>query len=93
MTVSPQDTMLARIAAVRARVGIIISANNQMVESQLHHATPAGLEFHATRMHLSMGTKRPILAVQEEVLAAARLVDYKTRTYDRRRGRAAKTSA
>jgi maleate isomerase len=69
-----QDSMLAAIAGVRARIGLIISANNRTVEAQLRHATPAGLEFHATRMHLSTGTKRPILAVQEEVLAAARLV-------------------
>jgi maleate isomerase len=69
-----KDAMLVAIAGVRARIGLIISANNRMVEAQLRHAAPAGLEFHATRMHLSTGTKRPILAVQDDVIAAARLV-------------------
>ena len=73
MIIQGEDFAMA-MTGIRARLGVIVSANNQTVEPQLRHTMPAGLELHVTRMHLSTGTKRAILTVRDEVIAAARLL-------------------
>lgn len=62
------------LADIKARIGVIVSANNRTVEPQLRHTMPAGVELHVTRMHLSTGTKRAILSVRDDVISAARLL-------------------
>lgn len=66
--------LMAALANIKARIGVIVSANNRTVEPQLRHSMPVGLELHTTRMNLSNGPKQAILAVRDDVIAAARLL-------------------
>jgi maleate isomerase len=63
-----------RIGAVHARMGVIISSSNRMVEPQLKHFGPPGLGIHITRMRMSTHRKRSMPEQMDIILGAAQLL-------------------
>lgn len=62
------------IPLAKARMGIILSSSNRMVEPQLRHFAPAGLEVHVTRMRMSSKFGRTPQQIADDIVAAARLL-------------------
>jgi maleate cis-trans isomerase len=59
--------------APRARLGIVLSASNRMVEPYFRAYAPASLGLHMTRMHMAAGNVGGPEEIKAEAVAAARL--------------------
>ena len=60
--------------AIRARMGVIVSASNRMVESQLRFCAPAELAIHVNRMRLVSRPRKPLSELTHDVMDAARML-------------------
>ena len=57
-----------------ARMGVIVSSSNRMVEPQLSHFAPPALGLHVTRMRMSQKWGKSPADLQDDILSAARLL-------------------
>lgn len=62
------------ITVPKARMGIILSSSNRVLEPQVRHFAPAGLEVHFTRMRMSSKFGRTAQQVADDIIGAARLL-------------------
>jgi maleate isomerase len=62
------------LGATRARLGVILSASNRMVEPQLRHFAPDGLGVYVTRMRMSQRYLKSLPDMKDAVLRAAELL-------------------
>lgn len=68
------DVPGGRIGAARARMGVIISSSNRMVEPQLRYFAPPGLGVHITRMRMSAHRTKSMPEQMDIILNAAQLL-------------------
>lgn len=73
-TLSSAKQSAGRIVPARARLGIILSSGNRVVEGQLRAFAPPALAIHVTRMRMAKDRSRSIPEQIDTILRAAELV-------------------
>jgi maleate cis-trans isomerase len=71
---SPEELSEIQIVPARARIGIILSSSNRVVEGQLHAFAPPTLAIHVTRMNMSKDRTLTMPEQLDTILHAAQLV-------------------
>lgn len=71
---SPAAQTGSRIAPARARIGIILSSGNRVVEAQLRAFAPPELGIHVTRMRMTKNRTQSMPEQIDTILRAAELV-------------------
>lgn len=66
--------LIDMVGAVRARMGMIISASNRTIETQLRFAAPPQLGVHVCRMAFAARPRKPLRELIDGVVAAAQLL-------------------
>ncbi len=71
---SPAAQTGSRIAPAKARIGIILSSGNRVVEAQLRAFAPPELGIHVTRMRMSKDRTQSMPEQIDTIIRAAELV-------------------
>jgi maleate isomerase len=71
---APSTHTGSRVVPARARIGIILSSSNRVVEGQLRAYAPPELAFHVTRMQMAKSRTRTISEQMDVILRAAELL-------------------